>query len=84
MTPPRYPNVKVARAFALPSLVDAETVADTLGVGVRHVRRLVDERRIPFVKVGRYVRFDVDEIATWIDRHRVDQCRPSSARDAGL
>lgn len=62
---------------SLPILVDAETLAQTLGVGVRHVRRLVEERRIPFIKVGRYVRFDVEQVAEWIDGNRVAQCRPA-------
>lgn len=56
----------------LPTLVDIDTVAGHLGVSVRHIRRLIDERRIPFVKVGRLVRFDVDVIAEWIDAHRTD------------
>ena len=61
----------------LPKLVDIETVAQSLGVGVRHVRRLVDGRRIPFVKVGRYVRFDVDEVMDWVEVHRIEtvDCR---------
>ncbi len=33
-------------------LVDIEWVAGRLGVTVRHVRRLVSERRIPFRQVG--------------------------------
>ena len=49
-------------------------------MGERHVRRLVFERRIPFVKVGRYVRFDAHEITRWIDDHRV----PSHASDRGI
>jgi len=56
----------------LPTLVDIDTVAGHLGVSVRHIRRLIDERRIPFVKVGRHVRFDVDVIAGWVDAHRTD------------
>jgi excisionase family DNA binding protein len=70
-------------AIALPRLVDAETLAQSLGVGIRHVRRLVDERRIPFVKVGRYVRFDVEQIAAWVDANRVDQHRPALVRAPG-
>jgi excisionase family DNA binding protein len=35
--------------------------ADGLGVTPRFVRRLVAERRIPFLKVGRHVRFDPDD-----------------------
>jgi len=57
---------------ALPVLVGIETLAEQLGVEVRFVRRLVAERRVPFVKVGRYVRFDVAEVASWIDERRVN------------
>jgi len=34
-------------------LIDITVVARRLGVQVRHVRRLVHERRIPYVKTGR-------------------------------
>ncbi len=44
--------------------------ADRLGVTVRHIRRLVAERRIPFIKWGSILHFDPDEIDDWIDRHR--------------
>jgi excisionase family DNA binding protein len=55
----------------LPSrLVGISDVADQLGVDVRHVRRLVYERRIPYIKWGHLLRFDPTEIATWIDTHR--------------
>ena len=39
----------------LPELIDITTLADRLGDSERHIRRLVAERRIPFLKVGRYV-----------------------------
>ncbi len=39
----------------------------------RFIRRLVAENRIPYMKVGRFVRFDAVEIAAWIDRTRVRQ-----------
>jgi len=61
------------KASPLPALLDVEGVAEVLGVGIRHVRRLVDQRRIPFVKVGHYVRFDPREIAVWIDERRVPE-----------
>lgn len=56
----------------LPRLLDVDSLADRLGVTSRHIRRLVTERRIPFVKVGRFVRFDPAAIADWLSRHRVD------------
>jgi len=55
----------------LATLLDIEAVAERLGVTERHVRRLVAERRIPHVKVGRFVRFDPADVADWIRACRV-------------
>ena len=52
------------------ALLDLAAVAERLGVGERHVRRLVFERRIPFIKWGHLLRFDPDEIDAWIDTAR--------------
>jgi excisionase family DNA binding protein len=42
---------------ALPAqLLTIDQLAFQLGTSVRHVRRLVAERRVPHVKVGRWVR----------------------------
>lgn len=51
-------------------LLTISEVADLLGVDVRHVRRLVYEKRIPFIKWGHLLRFDPVEIEAWIDSHR--------------
>ena len=48
-------------------LITIRDVADLLGVDVRHVRRLVHEKRIPYIKWGHLLRFDPLEIAEWID-----------------
>lgn len=56
----------------LPHLLTITEVAEALGVNVRHIRRLVYERRIPFIKWGHLVRFDADEISRWLDHHRCD------------
>ncbi len=52
-------------------LIDIDGAADHLGVSVRHVRRLVAERRIPYIKWGSRLHFDPVEIDAWIERHRV-------------
>jgi excisionase family DNA binding protein len=54
----------------LPRLLDIAGVAEHLAVSERHVRRLVTERRIPYVKWGHLLRFDPDEIADWLDTGR--------------
>lgn len=56
-------------------LLTISEVADLLGVDLRHVRRLVYEKRIPF-KWGHLLRFDPVEIEAWIDAHL---CRASRA-----
>jgi excisionase family DNA binding protein len=55
-----------------PLLVDMETVARWLSTSTRHVRRLVAEKRIPFVKVGHFVRFDLDDVARWVEEQKVE------------
>jgi excisionase family DNA binding protein len=55
----------------LPRLLSIGQLAERLGTTPRHVRRLVAERRVPFVKVGRLVRFDPEDIAGWLDGRRV-------------
>jgi len=52
-------------------LIDVGGLAERLGVDVRFVRRLVDERRIPFYKVGKHVRFDPADVAHWLADRRV-------------
>jgi len=51
----------------LPQLLDGPTLARLLGTTERHVRRLVAERRIPFVRVGRFIRFEPNAIARWLE-----------------
>ena len=63
-----------AAAVSVPSLLDINGVAARLGVNVRHVRRLVAERRIPYLKWGRLLRFDPRELADWIEASRTE-CR---------
>ncbi|MFN3217906.1 MAG: helix-turn-helix domain-containing protein [Acidimicrobiales bacterium] len=52
-------------------LIDIDGLAARLGVTERFVRRLVAERRIPFLKIGKFVRFDPDEIDRWVEERRV-------------
>lgn len=60
-----------------PRLLDITSLAEHLGVNARHVRRLVAERRIPFIKWGHLIRFDPAEIAVWIDAYRRRPGRPA-------
>ncbi len=61
---------------AVPDLMDIATLARHLHDSPRHVRRLVAEQRIPYIKVGHFVRFDPAEINQWL----ADQTRAPADR----
>jgi excisionase family DNA binding protein len=67
----------------LPRLLGITELADHLGVNVRHIRRLVHERRIPFIKWGHLIRFDPDEVSAWIDTNRQQPGAPRHAPPRG-
>jgi excisionase family DNA binding protein len=80
-----YPSLAAShpakeRSAGRPELIDIEALAVWLGVEVVFVRRLVAERRIPFLKIGKYVRFDPDEVRKWIDERRVSSRDRASDR----
>lgn len=52
-------------------LMTLEEVAARLKATPRFVRRLVAERRIAFVKVGRLVRFEEAAVSDYIERNKV-------------
>ena len=61
----------------LDTLLSVEEAAERLGTSVRFVRRLIAERRIAYVKVGRHVRLDPTDVEAFIAASRVE-IRPSS------
>jgi len=58
-----------------PKLLTIADVADRLSTSERHIRRLVFERRIPYRKIGRYVRFHPDDLAEYVASRHVEQER---------
>ena len=53
-------------------LLTAEEAADRLGTSVRFVRRLIAERRIAYVKVGRHVRIAEADLVDFVAARRVE------------
>ena len=53
-------------------LLKPEEVAERLNVNLRFIRRLCHERRLPYTKIGKFVRFDADELEAWITAQRVE------------
>lgn len=56
-------------------LLTVEQVADRLGTPVRFVRRLIAGRRIAFVRVGRYVRIEPDDLEAFIQTGHIEAMR---------
>ncbi|WP_326775932.1 helix-turn-helix domain-containing protein [Streptomyces sp. NBC_01445] len=59
--------------------LSVDQVAELLGTSARFPRRLVAERRITFVKVGRHVRIPESAVDAYITEHTVEpiSCRTS-------
>jgi len=53
-------------------LLTVEAAADRLSTSVRFIRRLIAERRIEFVRVGRHVRISESALTEFIDAGRVE------------
>ncbi|MEW1867773.1 excisionase family DNA-binding protein [Streptomyces sp. NPDC102359] len=62
-------------------LLTVDQVAERLGTGVRFARRLIEERRIRYVKVGRHVRIPESAVRDYLAAHTVE---PVRFRRAGL
>jgi len=58
-------------------LLTVDEAADYLTVTAHFIRRLVRERRVPFIKLGRFVRFHPDDLDAFIDAGRRQPTRSS-------
>jgi excisionase family DNA binding protein len=59
----------------LDTLLSAEQAAERLGTSVRFVRRLIAERRITYVKLGRHVRIAEHDLINFVVTGRVEAGR---------
>jgi excisionase family DNA binding protein len=60
------------RTPELDTLLSVEQAAQRLGTSVRFVRRLVFERRIAYVKLGRHVRIAARDLDAFVRAGRVE------------
>ena len=54
------------------TLLAVDQAAERLGTSVRFVRRLIAERRIAYVKLGRHVRIAAEDLEAFIVAGRVE------------
>lgn len=60
-------------------LIDIQEASLYIGLQVDTIYRMVSQRRIPFVKVGRRTKFDVRLLDEWLERHTVLPTPPKVA-----
>ena len=67
------PQRRQATAPALPrdELLTVAQAGEYLGTGERFIRRLVAERRISYVKIGKFVRLQRSALDAFIDAGRI-------------
>ncbi len=61
-------------------LISVQAAAVYTGLSVHTVYTMVSQRRIPYVKVGRLTKFDLQAIDTWISQHSVKPHRMTLTR----
>ena len=61
----------MSNANGLRRLIDIRDAASYTGLSVHTVYAMVSQRRIPFVKVGRLLKFDLGLLDGWITQHTV-------------
>ena len=58
------------------TLCTVEQAAERMNITPRYVRRLIAERRIAFVRLGRYVRIAEQDIDAFVAAGRVERLLP--------
>lgn len=64
-------------------LMSVEEAAAVLGTTVRFPRRLIEQRRIRFVRVGRHVRIPETALAEYVEMRTVEPARGERGWVAG-
>jgi excisionase family DNA binding protein len=52
-------------------LLTPEELSEMLGVSIHTIYQWTCKRQVPFIKVGKLVRFPYDDVISWLDSNRV-------------
>jgi len=52
-------------------LLSPQELSDVLSISIETVYAWTSQKRIPYIKMGRLVRFNMDEVNKWLERQRV-------------
>ncbi|MFF1507214.1 excisionase family DNA-binding protein [Streptomyces sp. NPDC058326] len=61
-------------------LLTVDEAAERLGTGVRFIRRLISERRIRYVKLGKHVRIADSVLNAYVEERTVPTLRDARSR----
>lgn len=61
-------------------LLTVDEAAERLGTGVRFIRRLISERRIRYVKLGKHVRIADSVLNAYVEERTVEPVRARRSR----
>ena len=62
------------------NLIDYNSAAALLGIQPQSLRRLVSQRRVPHLHVGRLVRFDLQDLQEFLNAQKVPVSQPVTRR----
>ena len=54
------------------SLIDIAELSGRLDISVNTIYSWVNQRKIPYIKIGRLLKFDQQDINSWIAQRKVD------------
>lgn len=81
LTTPEVVDLDRRPASAPDRLLEAEDVAAMLGMTTDWIYREVRAKRLPHIRLGRYVRFRKESIDAWLDkREHGGRSRPTESR----
>lgn len=78
----RKPFNILAELFTFTGLMRIGEVADLFGKSTKTIRRMVSKREIPFLRIGRDLRFDPSALILWLSRK--DATLAQAARQMGM
>ena len=53
-------------------LLSPQELSEVLSISIETVYAWTSQKRIPYIKMGRLVRFNMDEVNKWLERQRVE------------
>ena len=56
-------------------LLNIKEASEYLGIPTKSLYKLVWQRRIPFVKIGKALRFDKERLDKWIEENTVEEIK---------